>query len=144
MVLDNRLIVQDPFYTEISSLRQLFFSKFYNDSNYILELLEIIRNIFDPISIEFDGTKYAYYIKIKKTSMRKLKGFAHVPEFYYTNFINKIISAFICNHMSDITRSLTNISDPNYFMVRLLNDAYAMASLCNVTCISDNILIIKL
>ena len=144
MVLDNKLITQDPFYTEISSLRQLFFSKFYSNSNYILELLEIIRNIFDPISIEFDSTKYAYYIKIKKTSMRKLKGFAHVPEFYYTNFINQIISAFICNHMCDITRSLTNIPDTNCFMVRLLNDAYAMASLCNVTCISDNILIIKL
>lgn len=129
----------NPLYRFVSVLRHTLNSHFYNNQSILVDLIETIRNTIDPVSVEFDILSYSLFIKIKKTAMKKNKGFANTPEFYYNNFIIPVFSEFIKSHYTDIAMK----TDPD-MLTMVLSNPSVLLNICHITCISDNMLIIKL
>lgn len=130
----------------INHIRCILFSNFYNDPNKIESLKEIISRNIECLGIEFSPAEFAFTIRIKKTAMRKLKGFDHNPNYYYQT-VSKIFSEFISAHEYNILMGLKIThpdNDPHQMLQYIYNNRSIMANLCYVTCISDNTLVIKL
>ena len=126
-------------YKFVLNLRYLMCAHIYGNHNNIIELMESIRKSIDPVSIEFDSGTYAFYIKIKKTNMKRYKGFSNIPEFYYSHFIIPVFFEFISNHYNE----LLALSDKALLDNTLINQT-PLINICHVTCISDNMVIVKL
>lgn len=138
----------DSLYGLAAKLRSLFFSNLYLKDYIIIELMETIRSIVDPISIEFDARDYSFYIKVKKSVMRK-KGLIPInsPLAIYENYIKQIFITFINNHIKEIEGMITTFDmheDSRTTINRLLTDDGSLVNMCHITYISDNIFIIKL
>ena len=52
----------DPIYGLVSKLRSLLLSNMYSKDIIIIELIECIRSIMDPMSIDFDISNYSFCI----------------------------------------------------------------------------------
>ena len=138
----------DSLYGLAAKLRSLFFSNLYLKDYIIIELMEIIRSIVDPISIEFDARDYSFYIKVKKSVMRK-KGLIPInsPLAIYESYIKQIFVTFINNHIKEVEGMITTSDmheDSRTTINRLLADDGSLVNMCHITYISDNIFIIKL
>lgn len=127
-------------YTFVSNLRSIFNSRLYSDQTITLNLLETMQRTINPISIEFDALNYTFFIKIKKTNMNKTKGFSNTPEYYYNNFIIPVFLEFMNSYRDQI---LGVGVDPFMFGM-VLNNPSTLLNICHVTCLSDNIVSIKL
>lgn len=129
----------DVLYRFVSQLRCTLNHHFYVNQTILLDLMEVMRSTIDPVSIEFDSMSFSFIVKIKKTNMKKNKGFNNTPEYYYNNFIIPVFQKFIYSHYADIIRH----TDPN-----MLNNVFAnpsvLLNICHVTCLSDNVFVIKL
>lgn len=122
----------------------LFFSNLYENNTYIQDLTEIISKHIDCLSIDFSKTNYMFIIKIKKTSMKKIRGFSHEPNFYY-QIISEIFDEFIHKNENVILSILSqNYSDPERALQYLYSNTYILANFCHVSSITDNMLTIKL
>ena len=76
--------------------------------------------------------------------MRKIHGFSHNPEFYY-QFTSNIFKEFISTHEQKMLQVLkSRYEDPHQVLNYIYSNPYIMANLCHVTCIADNIIVIKL
>ena len=131
---------------DVNNIRYLLCVNFYSNPNMITNLAEIIRRNIECLSLEFSAEDFSFMIKIKKTAMRKLKGFEHNPSYYYQT-IAKIFKEYISNNEQVILHALKcSIPDKDpYMILRYIYDNQdIMANLCHVTCIFDNTLIIKL
>ena len=138
----------DSLYGLAAKLRSLFFSNLYLKDYIIIELMETIRSIVDPISIEFDARDYSFYIKVKKSVMRK-KGLIPInsPLAIYENYIKQIFITFINNHIKEVEGMIAASGiheDSRTTINRLLADDGSLVNMCHITYISDNIFIIKL
>lgn len=132
---------------DVNTMRYLLCTNFYCDPNMIANLKEIICRNIECLGIEFSITDYSYIVKIKKTVMRKLKGFDHNPSYYYQTIIPKIFKEYISTHEHIILQALRNMypdKDPYQVLRHIYSNEAIMANLCHVTCISDNTLVIKL
>lgn len=130
----------------VNHIRCILFTIFYNDSTIIESLKEFISRNIECLGIDFSPTDFAFTIKIKKTAMRKLNGFEHCPRYYYQT-VSKIFSEFISAHEHKLMLGLKITHpdvDPYQMLQYIYNNQAIMANLCYVTCISDNILVIKL
>ena len=127
-------------YTFVSSLRSTFNSHLYSDQAIILNLLEIMQRDINPISIEFDAVNYAFFIKIKKTNMNKTKGFNNTPEYYYNNFIIPVFLEF----MNSYRNQILGVGVDPFLFDMVLNNPSTLLNICHVTCLSDNMVSIKL
>lgn len=142
----------DPIYGLVSKLRPLLLSNMYSKDIIIIELIECIRSIMDPMSIDFDISNYSFCIKFKKSAMKKMgiAGMSNMSLFMVQNFQNFIIDIFVSfinnhrqeiesiisdNHLSDNARETVNI---------LLSNRSPLVNICMVTAISDNVFVIKL
>ena len=129
---------------DINNVRYLLFSNLYSNPVFIQNLSDIIARHIDCLSIEYSPTTYTFTVKIKKTSMRKLHRFYHDPSFYY-QMIPGIFMEFIKGNEQIITKCLRERYDnPEYVIAQLYTNPYNLANLCQVSCIADNILVIKL
>lgn len=131
--------------TDIQNIRYLLFLNLYGNKVYTDMLLNIISRHIDCLSIDYSPNEYTFTIKIKKTTMRKYHGFDHNPNYYY-NTIHNIFKEFINQNSSvieDILRS-NNYSNPKEIINKFNNGIYCIENLCHVSCIADNILVIKL
>lgn len=130
---------------DVYTIRHILFTEFYNNKSYIDELSNIIRHNIELINIDYDELNYSFTIRIKKTTMRKIQGFKQDSTFYY-QIIPNIFYSFIKNHENDIINVLENrgCTDPAKIINELYNNKSIMNALCFITCISDNIIIIKL
>lgn len=130
---------------DINKIRYLLFTNFYSNANYIVSLTEIINNNIECIGIDYSSMDYTFTIKIKKTAMRKsYHGFRHNPNFYYHNTISNIFRQFLKTHENEVIRILsTEFENPNYVLESIYNNDI-MTNLCHITCISDNIIMMKL
>lgn len=117
----------------------------YNSPSCIDSIKEIISRYIECNNIEFDPSNYSFSIKIKKTAMRKNRDFRHNPEFYYP-IASNIFREFISNNSQAVIDSLSSIYGGNAAAVldTIKNNHNVIANLCYLTCISDNIVIIKL
>ena len=131
----------------INDIREALFATVYRDANGIASLRDIITRYIECNNIEFSYADCAFMIKIKKTAMRRMKEFYHTPNFYY-RLISKIFYDLITSNEYIILDALRKVGyinpDPKLLLDDALKNPKNLANLCNVTCISDNILIIKL
>ena len=132
----------------VHHIRYILFKYFYSNPVYIEQLNQIINKNIDCLSVEYDNLNYTFTIKIKKTSMRKIRGFSHDPIFYY-HLLPGIFKEFINNNISLIEYYLTErVSNDkttiNHCMNNLYSDIYCLNNICGISCLGDNILLIKL
>lgn len=129
---------------DINRLRYLLFTNFYGKMEYIQKLTEIINKNIDCLGIDYCSRNYTFTVKIKKTAMRKQHKFRHNPGFYY-QIIPNIFSEFIKMNEQDVISVLGTVYDDPYTVVQYLyNNPMMLCNLCYVSCISDNIIFIKL
>lgn len=130
---------------DIQNIRYLLFTNLYGNEAFINSLTGIISRYIDCLNIDYSASNYTYTIKIKKTAMRKNHGFDHNPKYYY-QIIPNIFKEFIQINQSAILSVLNQkYANAQEIMNSLIcSDFYCLANLCQISCIADNILIIKL
>ena len=130
---------------DVLVFRHCIFNLFQNN-NYIQQLKDIISRHIDCLEIRYDQCTFTFYIKIKKTAMRKCHGFNHDPIFYYSK-IQDIYKEFIsCNEnyiIPAVTQEL-HMTSPNEVSRLIYERSPMLANLCHVSCISDNVVVIRL
>ena len=130
--------------TDIQNIRYLLFTNLYGNIVYINSLKEIISRYIDCLSIDFDSSSYKFTIKIKKTSMRKNSGFENDPNYYY-RILPNIFYDFIQSNKEMICQIFDhNMDNGEEIINSLCNQTYCLSNLCQVTCMGDNIVNIKL
>lgn len=139
----------DPIYGLVSKLRSLLLANMYSKDIIIIELIECIRSVMDPMSIDFDISNYSFCIKFKKSAMKKMgiAGMPNMPLFMVQSFIIDIFSSFINNHRQEIESIISdnNLSNNARETVNiLLSNRSPLVNICMVTAISDNVFVIKL
>lgn len=142
MFIENKQYKTDL--VDIHNLRYLLFSHLYSNPAFIQNLTDIISRNIECLSVEYSPSKYMFTIKIKKTSMRKFHGFDHNPNFYY-QLIPNIFLEFIKTNEQIILECLRERYDnPIDIINQLYANPYILSNICQVSCIADNILVIKL
>ena len=148
MIIDGKLYPVDL--STINSIRYFLYNNFYNNDESIYNLKSIISKYIECLSIDYNYNDYEFIIKIKKTAMRKNSGFNNEPTFYYSR-ISEIFKEFIGNYENSIKEYLriqySSKYDSDYItniFNRIINDSNILANLCYVSCLGDNILVIKL
>lgn len=142
MFIDNKLYSSNLI--DIDNMRYILNNTLYRDMAAIECLKQIICKYIDCLGIEFSPSEFSFTIKIKKTSMRKISGFKHMPDYYYQT-IPSIFKEFISSHEQNVLQGLRTIyQDPYSALQYYYNNLSILANLCHLTCISDNIIIIKL
>lgn len=129
---------------DINKIRYILFENFYSNFDYIKVLTDIISRYIECLSIDYSTTTFTYTIKIKKTAMRRLHGFVHDPIFYHSK-VADIFREFI--HANEYEISLVMMKqyeEPLKVLNYIYNNPVLLANLCHVSCIADNILVIKL
>lgn len=132
---------------DVNSVRYLLCTNFYCKHNMIDSLKEIICRNIECLGVEFSVVDYSFIIKIKKTAMRRLRGFDHNPSYYYQTIIPKIFKEYISTYEQVVLQALRHAhpdKDPYQVLQYIYSNEAIMANLCHVTCISDNTLVIKL
>lgn len=144
---DNNYITQDL--GIVNSIRPLIFKHIYNDEKCLNTLINIIPNYIECLNVDYDRSFYTITIKIKKTGLRKTygKNFYHHPDFYY-QFIPDIFMDFLVNDINVRTKLISALSEVYPSPYDRLNDLIRckqlFVNLCQVLCLSDNIVVIKL
>lgn len=142
------MIIGEKYYPtnliNIGSIRYTFFTDFYSNKDYIGDLTEIIGKHIECLSIDYSDTSFCYTLRIKKTAMRKHRGFKHDPIFYYPT-IQAIFSEFVNKHKDAVLKALANVTPyPDLVLYYLNNHPELLTNLGRVSCIADNIIIINL
>lgn len=134
----------------VMRIRCALFNAFYSNEVMINTLQDTITQYIECLSIDYDNTKYAFTLKIKKTAMRRMHNrFIHQPSFYYP-IISNIFLNFISNYRLLLANTIKNdgkSKDPAeaYDIVNeLIANPSSLSLLAHVSCISDNIVIINL
>lgn len=144
MINEHNLRSDNDMYT-FGTIRLLFHNTIYNDSACITTLTSYIQKYIDCISIEYNNEKKAYYIKIKKTTMKKLSKFENTAYYYY-GMINKIFREFITENPNIIMNAFINRGEqnPSTMYVFLYNNMDKIILLCNIVCTGSNYVTIYL
>lgn len=134
-----------PIMIDINKIRYILITNFYNEPSYIYSIKEIIARYIECNNIEFNLLDYSFNVKIKKTAMRKNREFRHNPEFYYP-IVSNIFMEFLSNNRQAIINALYPIyGDRSSIVLDIICCNHGViANLCYLTCISDNLVIIKL
>lgn len=129
----------------ISSFRYLLNTSIYNQIDAINDLSMIIGGYIDCLTMDYNNMNRVFTIKIKKTSMKKMYSFQHNTAFYY-NIIPSIFKDFLNKEKDSIIALLrTTCNNPIQTFNNIISkDNIILSGLCEVTCVSDNIIFIKL
>ena len=111
--------------------------------------MESISKYIDCNTIEFDEYNFQFNIKIKKTAMKARKAIPCNDSVYYRGILTNIFYDFVSKHKSEIIKSL---KDKNLYETEeqyqaaynLGTDMFNLSTIGNISCYSDNIVIIKL
>ena len=127
--------------SNLTNLRLLYHQYVYNDNANIELLKSIIMQNIDTLSCDYDQEKNTISIRIKKTSMKKNSDFEHSTIYYYYIF-NNIFRHYLMNTMCIIDPIL---KDTEYGSINnILENALNVNTMYNLTCMSDNIIMIYL
>ena len=121
------------------SLRSFMMSNVYNNIENINFIMNSIASKIDCLDIIFDPTRFEISINIKKTTMRRAKGYK-ADSMYYYGIVNSVFKEFFANHPT-IANSVSQIG------IELYNGDNAstnFSSICQVYCIGDKSVVIKL
>lgn len=127
------------------NIRVLFHNTIYNDSLCITTLTSYIQKYIDCISIEYNNERKAFFIKIKKTTMKKLSKFENTSNYYY-GMIDKIFREFITENPNIIINAFSTNGEPNpsTMYAYLYTNMDKLILLCNIVCTGSNYLTIYL
>ena len=141
---EQNLKSDNDMYT-FGNIRVLFHNTIYNDSLCITTLTSYIQKYIDCISIEYNNERKAYYIKIKKTTMKKLSKFENSSSYYY-GMVNKIFREFITENPAIIMNAFSSYGEPNpsNLYAYLYSNMDKIILLCNIVCTGSNYLTIYL
>lgn len=133
------MYIQEKYYaTNLSayhSLRDYMMLNVYSNQFFIDKIVELIRNRIDCISITYDANRYAICINIKKTTMRRAKGY-EASSMYYYGIMNSVFKDFFTMHPDIVNNAIKHsgnaVADMHY------------ENLCQVYCIGDKSVEIRL
>ena len=134
----------------INTIRYILFSKFYNDQNFIASLKSYIEKYIDCLSISYDNFRCCFYIKIRKTDMKRrysslgFKSKGTNSSLYY-RIAGSIFMDFIRDNSLNIIEYLKSMFPSEYYIGYLssIPEAY-YSNFCNIFEYSDNLIVIKL
>lgn len=130
---------------DIQNIRYLLFTNLYGNEAFINSLTGIITKHIDCLNVNYSATDFTYTIKIKKTAMRKNHGFDHNPRYYYQIIPNIFREFFQINQTAILSVLSQKYANAQEIINSLItSNFYCLANLCQISCIDDNILIIKL
>lgn len=136
--------------SELNAVRQVLFTRLYCDPTCIATLTELIKHYIDTLDVSFDPNRYTFIVNVKKTSMKKTYGskFSHDAVFYY-DFIDKIFREFLYIYKANVIDAFMDCkfhTAPETAFYRITDElpTPTLANLCQVTCLPDKILVIKL
>jgi len=143
-VYEQNLKSDNDMYT-FGNIRVLFHNTIYNDSLCISTLTSYIQKYIDCISIEYNNDKKAFFIKIKKTTMKRLSKFENSSSYYY-GMIDKIFREFISENPNIIINAFSANGEPNpsTMYAYLYTNMDKLILLCNIVCTGSNYLTIYL
>lgn len=130
-----------PYPTDLKiyhSLRDYMVFNVYNHEEYINAIINLISNKIDCLDIGFDTMRYEININIKKTTMRRAKGYK-ASSMYYYGIMNSVFKDFfeLYPNIAANVRAFAGIDLSNF-------DASKYDNLCQINCIGDKIVTIKL
>ena len=133
-------------FKDFHMLRTVLFRYFYNPQ-YIPLLSQIIEKNIECINVEYDPMNYAFMVKIKKSEIKKSSRFVHCPV-YYNKYISSIFAEFISAISAELSVALAETRriypDVDINVSMFLAEPESLCNLSIVTCMSDNIVMIKL
>lgn len=118
--------------TNGTNFRVLMYNKGYlNKPEYINTLIDIINKYISTMDVSYSTSDFTITVKIKKTAMKKYPNFSHNVMYYYGIF-NTIFREFVDGLELYYDNSIPPI------------DSGEISGLYNLTCVSDNIIIVHL
>lgn len=127
-----------PYETPLSKyhkLREFLLTRVYSNIGNVQYIMDLIGSKIDCLDISYDATRFTICINIKKTTMRRAKGYK-ASSIYYYGVMNSVFNDFFTNNPY-ITAAANNwigtsITDMKY------------ENLINVYCIGDKAVEIRL
>ncbi len=144
MFIDQQIYSTDTDMKIANQIRYWLHTTYYNPDS-IKTLIDIASKYIDCLDASYDTIDKVILIKIKKTSMKKRHGFKHEPTYYYP-IMCQVFKDFLINIdpgcVNSLIDTLQQLCTPNIYYI--INNGCILTNLCFVSCISDNIISIKL
>lgn len=116
-------------------LRDFMMRNVYNSMDNINTIMNLIASKIDCLDISYDATRFTICINIKKTTMRRAKGY-NASSMYYYGVMNSVLSEFL-NSNPSIINAL------NHWLNSPIN-GINLENICQVYCIGDKTVEIRL
>ena len=144
MFIENKAYNTPAIYS-LSDLRFALFKYCYCYTSQIERLKELILGEIDCLGLDYDPSTYTFIIKIKKTSMRRHYKFVNQPQFYY-NIVTRVFARFISENYDLLVANTGDIFDDPAAALHQLGQisGEGLSMLAHISCISDNIVLIRL
>ena len=116
----------------------------YSNKNMIDNLKDIIINEIPCITINYDEIQKSFILKIKKSSLKKIKGYNH-ETLFYKMVVNNVMQKFLTLNKNIIYNKMISIyGDQSQNLYNFIDSEDMAASLCRIECYNDNFIKITL
>ena len=116
-------------------LREFMLTQVYSNIGNVQYIMNLILSKIDCLDIEYDSTRFTICINIKKTTMRRAKGYK-ASSMYYYGIMNSVFTDFFNNNPYIAAGAMNWVGSP-------INDM-EYSNLINVYCIGDKAVEIRL
>ena len=120
------------------SLRDYMIYNVYRNMDYVNEIMNIIAQKIDCLDISFDSMRYEINVNIKKTTMRRAKGYK-ASSMYYYGIMNSVFKDFFERHPEIFMQAQQYVNADLSIM-----DESKFDNICQVYCIGDKAVTIRL
>jgi len=128
----------------VTKMRYALFANVYGPR--CNDLIGILSKHIISSNIGFDPNTFTISIKVKKTAMNAISRFRHQPDYYY-QFIADAFYEFFMTYKEEIIAAWNNtcvLYPGELILDYLINYKSLFTAMCHISCITDNVLIIKL
>lgn len=119
------------------NIRDYMVLNMYPRPGVVDEIINLISSKIDCLDISFDSMRYEINIAIKKTTMRRAKGYKASTMYYY-GIMNSVFRDFFTNHPEYFTHMKLNVNGIGE------DSIINFDNICQVNCIGDKYVTIKL
>lgn len=128
---------------QITNFRLLLNNFVYPQTAIVDQLIRSLSMCIESLNVEFNPQCKCVTFKIKKTAMKRNSAFHHDASYYYPLIGHSFASVFRDNRraMIEILTTCMSIDEARITVDSIIQlPDGALASLCDVGCISDNII----